>query len=96
MNAVRPGLATSLAGHDKDTVYVIIREDEAYYYVCDGKSRTVSKPKKKKKIHMQPVIHLRETMAERIDEIRRLAQGTETAETADGMIRELLSSYKER
>ncbi len=34
-------LASSKAGHDKDSVYVIIREDGEYIYVADGKSRTV-------------------------------------------------------
>ena len=40
-------LAASKAGHDKDSVYVIIREDGEYIYVADGKSRTVERPKRK-------------------------------------------------
>lgn len=46
-------LATSLAGHDKDSVYVIIREDGEYIYVADGKSRTVERPKRKNRKHVQ-------------------------------------------
>lgn len=46
-------LAKSLAGHDKDKIYVILMLDETYVYVVDGKIRTVENPKKKKKIHMQ-------------------------------------------
>ena len=46
-------LATSKAGHDKDFVYVIIREDGEYIYVADGKSRTVERPKRKNKKHIQ-------------------------------------------
>ena len=46
-------LATSKAGHDKDSVYVIIREDGEYIYVADGKSRTVERPKRKNKKHIQ-------------------------------------------
>lgn len=45
--------AASKAGHDKDSVYVIIREDGEYIYVADGKSRTVERPKRKNKKHVQ-------------------------------------------
>lgn len=48
-------LASSKAGHDKDSVYVIIREDGEYIYVADGKSRTVERPKRKNKKHVQPI-----------------------------------------
>ena len=46
-------LATSKAGHDKDTVYVIIREEGEYIYVADGRGRTVERPKRKNKKHIQ-------------------------------------------
>ena len=41
-------LARSLAGHDRDRLYVIIRRDAEYVWLVDGISRTVEKPKKKK------------------------------------------------
>lgn len=46
-------LATSKAGHDRHSVYVIIREDGEYIYAADGKSRTVERPKRKNKKHIQ-------------------------------------------
>lgn len=46
-------LARSKAGHDKKNIYVILREDDAYVYLVDGKIRTVDKPKKKNKKHIQ-------------------------------------------
>ncbi len=46
-------LATSKAGHDKDSVYVIIREEGEYIYVADGKIRTVERPKRKNRKHVQ-------------------------------------------
>ncbi|MDE6404791.1 MAG: KOW domain-containing RNA-binding protein [Lachnospiraceae bacterium] len=46
-------LAVSKAGHDKDSVYVIIREDGEYIYVADGRSRTADRPKRKNKKHIQ-------------------------------------------
>lgn len=46
-------LAASKAGHDKDSVYVIIREDGEYIYVADGQNRTADRPKRKNKKHVQ-------------------------------------------
>lgn len=46
-------LARSKAGHDKDTVYVIINRDETYVYLADGCRRTISNPKRKKEKHIQ-------------------------------------------
>lgn len=42
-------LAKSLAGHDKDKVYVIVGLDEQYTYLADGERKTLQSPKKKKK-----------------------------------------------
>ena len=46
-------LAKSKAGHDKGHVYVILKIDDAYVYLVDGYIRTLDKPKKKKKKHVQ-------------------------------------------
>lgn len=46
-------LATSKAGHDKESLYVIIREEGEYIYVADGQGRTIEKPKRKNKKHIQ-------------------------------------------
>ena len=46
-------LATSKAGHDRNSVYVIIQEDDEYIYVADGQGRTVERPKRKNKKHIQ-------------------------------------------
>ncbi|GFI24568.1 hypothetical protein IMSAGC011_03369 [Lachnospiraceae bacterium] len=46
-------LAYSLAGHDKDTLYLIIEETKDFVYVVDGVIRTLERPKKKNKKHIQ-------------------------------------------
>lgn len=46
-------LATSKAGHDKDSVYVIVREEGEYVYIANGAGRTVEKPKRKNRKHLQ-------------------------------------------
>lgn len=45
--------ATSKSGHDKDTVYIIVKEEEEYVYVSDGRLKTLENPKKKNKKHIQ-------------------------------------------
>ena len=48
-------LASSKAGHDKDKIYVIIREDCEYVWLADGKIRTTANLKKKRKKHIQVI-----------------------------------------
>ena len=56
MELYRTGnLAKSKAGHDKDKIYVIIRETDEYVYLCDGDLRKIDNPKKKSKKHVQPI-----------------------------------------
>ncbi len=45
--------ASSIAGHDKCTVYVIIDADAEYVYLSDGKLKKVDSPKKKRYKHVQ-------------------------------------------
>jgi ribosomal protein L14E/L6E/L27E len=49
-------LAKSLAGHDEGNVYIIVETDERYVYLVDGKIRTLSKPKRKRKKHVQLIL----------------------------------------
>lgn len=46
-------LAFSKAGHDKQQVFMIINEDKDSVYLCDGDIRTLERPKKKNKKHIQ-------------------------------------------
>lgn len=47
--------AYSKAGHDKGTLYLIIKEDKESVTLCDGLLKTIEHPKKKNKKHIQPV-----------------------------------------
>lgn len=46
-------IVKSLAGHDKTQYFVILSVDSEYVYLADGKLRTVGKPKRKKRKHIQ-------------------------------------------
>ena len=48
--------AKSKAGHDKNQIYVILKEDTEYVYLVDGKLKTIDKPKKKRKKHIQIIL----------------------------------------
>lgn len=45
--------AVSTAGHDKGTCYVIVGEENDFFYLCDGRLKTLEAPKKKRRKHVQ-------------------------------------------
>ena len=59
-------LAKSLAGHDFGKLYVIIKVDSEYVYLVDGIIRTVDKPKRKKKKHVQVIREIQQTVVDKI------------------------------
>lgn len=68
MDRWEPGmLAKSLAGHDKNKIYVIIHIEGENIYLADGKLRTLDNLKKKKKKHVQLIRQKNEI--EKIDNI---------------------------
>ena len=46
-------LAMSKAGHDQGQYYVVLGEDADYLTLVNGETKTIAKPKRKKKIHSQ-------------------------------------------
>lgn len=58
--------ARSLAGHDQDKLYVIISVQDEYIYLVDGKIRTLDRPKKKKRKHVQIDCHISEIIEQKI------------------------------
>lgn len=47
--------AKSLAGHDKDEIYLIIGEDVDCVILSDGRLKKIDDPKKKNKKHIQVI-----------------------------------------
>lgn len=58
--------AKSKAGHDKNQIYVILKEDAEYVYLVDGKFKTIEKPKKKKKKHIQIILKEDENVSNKL------------------------------
>ncbi|MDO4293356.1 MAG: KOW domain-containing RNA-binding protein [Eubacteriales bacterium] len=48
-------LAVSLAGHDKDSLFLILREEKDSVYLADGVSRLYASPKRKNRKHIQTI-----------------------------------------
>lgn len=76
-------LAYSLAGHDKGEIYLIIEETKDYVYVVDGAVRTLDRPKKKNKRHIQIIkrnnrrIEISSVTNEEIKHLIKLYKGIE-------------------
>lgn len=45
--------ATVIAGHDKNHVYYVLRQDNNFVYLVNGDNKKIYNPKKKKQKHIQ-------------------------------------------
>ncbi len=45
-------IVRSERGRDKGMLFFVVGREDVYAYLCDGKSRRLEKPKRKKLIHM--------------------------------------------
>ena len=57
-------LAVSRSGHDKDSMYVIIKEEANMVYLADGESKPLEKPKKKNSKHIHVIKKLPKEITE--------------------------------
>lgn len=56
MEHITPGmLAVSRSGHDKDTLYYIVKADGRFVWLSDGRLKPVEAPKKKSLRHIQVI-----------------------------------------
>lgn len=53
----------SKSGHDKGQTFLVLSVSGEYLFLVDGKTRTLEKPKRKKKKHVQPTNFIDEKMA---------------------------------
>ncbi len=56
--------AVSKAGHDKDSIYVIIKEEADMVYLADGRHKALEKTKKKNEKHIQKIEKLPKEITE--------------------------------
>ena len=56
----------SLAGRDRGKLFYVIRTEDAYLLLANGKDRTIDKPKRKKRKHAQKVLRSETRVAEKL------------------------------
>jgi len=56
--------AISKSGHDKDKIYVIVKEDKDCVYLSDGRLKPVDKLKRKNRKHIQIIKRVPESIRE--------------------------------
>jgi phosphopantothenate synthetase len=64
-------MARSLAGHEKGEYYVVLGEDGRDVILVNGGNRTMDKPKRKRRCHVQPIIRFPEEISRMAEEISR-------------------------
>ncbi|MDO5146156.1 MAG: hypothetical protein Q4D60_04060 [Eubacteriales bacterium] len=79
--------ATSLCGHDKGRLYMIVEEEGEMVGLCDGVRRCLANPKKKKKKHIQMM---------RSEETAQAFLSIVESKEADSLIRNALRAAKEQ
>ena len=56
----------SKSGHDKGDVQMIVAVEGEYLFLADGRRRKLEKPKRKKKMHVQPTFYVEEDVAAKL------------------------------
>ena len=59
-------VVVSMAGRDRGNWFYVIAEDPIYLLLANGKDRTLDKPKRKKRKHVQKVLRSETRVAEKI------------------------------
>ena len=59
-------VVVSTAGRDQGEWFYVISEDPTYLYLANGKDRTLDKPKRKKRKHLQKVLRSETRVAVKI------------------------------
>ena len=49
-------VVVSTAGHDQGEIFYVVSTDDQFLYLANGKDRTLDKPKRKKRKHVQKVL----------------------------------------
>ena len=81
------GFAVPKAGHDRGKLYVIVGYEDGKYLLADGKRRTLEKPRRKQRKHLE-ILHVQGGLSElfleemcpvRNEEIKRAIKQLRTA-----------------
>ena len=60
------GIVLARAGRDKNKYFIIVKTEDRFVYICDGKTRKIQKPKKKKLKHVTLMGYAQEDICTRL------------------------------
>ena len=72
MDIKEGSIVTAKAGRDKGGCFVVMKMENGFAYIADGKRRRVENPKKKKLIHLQSTRSTADVQNATNREIRKL------------------------
>ena len=59
-------VVVSTAGHDQGEIFYVVSTDDQFLYLANGKDRTLDKPKRKKRKHVQKVLRSETRVVEKL------------------------------
>ena len=65
-NVIISDVVVSTAGRDRGQFFYVIKEEQNFLYLANGKDRTLDKPKLKKRKHIQKVLRSETRVAEKL------------------------------
>ena len=68
-------VVVSTAGRDQGSWFYVIAEDPIYLFLANGKDRTLDKPKRKKRKHVQLVLRSETRVAEKLRSGNKVLNG---------------------
>ena len=68
-------VVVSTAGRDKDELFYVIGEEPLYLLLANGKDRTLDRPKRKKRKHVQKVLRSETRVAEKLRQGDKVLNG---------------------
>ena len=68
-------VVVSTAGRDSGEWFYVIAEDPIYLYLANGKDRSLDKPKRKKRKHVQKVLRSETRVAEKLSSGDKVLNG---------------------
>ena len=68
-------VVVSTAGRDHGEWFYVVNEDPIYLFLANGKDRTLDKPKRKKRKHVQKVLRSETRVAEKLRQGDKVLNG---------------------
>ena len=68
-------VVVSTAGRDAGTWFYVVNEDPVFLFLANGKDRTLDKPKRKKRKHVQKVLRSETRVAEKLRQGDKVLNG---------------------